>query len=417
MREDDDRRGEAFVGAAPAPEQTVAAVASVFRDEAGRVTAALTRRFGDYCLADDATQDALLAALERWPKDGIPERPGGWLTTVATRRALNRVNRDGRYEGKLAFLGRPIETGGDDRLRLIFTCCHPALARDAQVALTLRSVCGFTTTEIARAFLASEAAVAQRIVRAKRKIRQAGIPYRVPAGRELGDRLEEVLAVLYLMFNEGHLSTGHAPPFRRNLSEEALWLAELVSRLLPADPEPIGLVALMKLHLARADARFDASGQMVLLQDQDRSLWRRDLTSDAIRLIERAAAAGEPGPYQIEAAIAACHAEAASFINTDWPQIVALYDMLIQLAPSPVAQMSRAIALRYVEGPQRALDELNSLEADLTGYHLFHAARGEMLIELGEVELARAARERALRPSRNAAERHLMFRRLFESMS
>ena len=405
------------MGAATAPEPVAAAVASVFRDEAGRVTAALARRFGDYCLADDATQDALLLALERWPRDGIPERPGGWLTTVANRRALNRLKREGRYEEKLAVLRPPVETGGDDRLRLIFSCCHPALARDAQVALTLRSVCGFPTLEIARAFVVSEAAVAQRIVRAKRKIRQAGIPYRTPTGRELGDRLDEVLSVLYLMFNEGHLSTGEAPPFRRNLSEEALWLAELVSRLLPADPEPIGLVALMKLHLARADARFDASGQMVLLQDQDRSLWRRDLISEAIRLIERAAAAGTPGPYQIEAAIAACHAEAASFAETDWRQIVALYDMLNVLAPSPVAQMNRAIAVRFLEGPRRALEELNALEADLTGYHLFHAARGEMLIDLGEVELARAARERALRLSRNAAERHLMSRRLFESAS
>ena len=415
MHEGGAHTGEANAAAPAAPERTAAAVAAVFRDEASRVTTALTRRFGDYGLADDATQDALLIALERWPREGIPERPGGWLTTVATRRALNRLNRDGRYREKLAFLGPPIETGGDDRLRLIFTCCHPALAREAQVVLTLRSVCGFTTTEIARAFLVSEAAVAQRIVRAKRKIRQAGIPYRVPAGRELGDRLEEVLAVLYLMFNEGHLSTGDGPPFKRNLSEEALWLAELVSRLLPADPEPMGLVALMKLHLARADARFDQAGRMVLLQDQDRSLWCKELISDAIRLIERAAAARTPGPYQIEAAIAACHAEAVSFIDTDWPQIVALYDMLIQLAPSPVAQMNRAIALRYVEGPRRALDELNALEADLTGYHLFHAARGEMLIELGEVELARAARERALRLSGNLAERHLMSRRLFES--
>lgn len=400
---------------APAPN---AAVTDVFREEAGRVTAALIRRFGDFDLAEDCVQDALVAALESWPRDGVPARPAAWLSTVATRRALNRLDRDRRYREKLGELAaRPRDDWGDDRLRLILTCCHPALSREAQVGLTLRAVAGFTTVEIARAFVAPEAAVAQRLVRAKRKIAAAGIPYRVPSELELGSRLAEVLDVLYLVFNEGHLATRAGSSSHRDLAEDAAWLAALVCRLLPNEPEPMGLLALMKLHLARGPSRFDAAGQLVLLADQDRARWDPSLISEAIALIERAAGQARPGPYQLEAAIAACHAEAPSVERTDWRQIVVLYDMLLVLAPSAVVGLNRAIAVWQVEGAVAALRDLDALAADLDGYHLFHAARGEMLGELGLREQARAARGRALELTQNTAERTLLQRRLFTQES
>jgi predicted RNA polymerase sigma factor len=389
------------------------AVADVFREEAGRVTAALMRQFADFDVVEESVQDALLVAVERWPRDGIPDRPGAWLQTVARRLALNRVDRAARYRLKLARLG-PEAGHGDDRLRLIFTCCHPALSRGAQVALTLRAVCGFTTQEVARAFLVSEPAVAQRIVRARRKIRGAHIPYRLPPAGELAERLNEVLAVLYLMFNEGHLATSGDRPDQRDLAEDAAWLAGLLCRLLPEEPEAIGLLALMKLHLARAGARFDEDGQLVLLPGQDRRLWNRSLIDEAVGLIEAAAALRRPGPYQVEAAIAACHAEAESFEVTDWPQIVALYDILLQLGPTPLVRLNRAIALKHLAGPEPALAELDQLARDLDGYHIFHAARGEVLTELGQREQARAAQRRALGLTRNPAERSLLERRLFE---
>jgi RNA polymerase sigma factor (sigma-70 family) len=390
------------------------ALAEVFREEAGRITAALMRRFGDFDLAEECTQDAVVAALQHWPHDGVPENPGAWLQTVATRRALNQLERDQRYRRKLAQLVvEPEPDGHDDRLRLILTCCHPALSREAQVALTLRAVCGFTTAEIARAFVAPEATVAQRLVRAKRKIAAAGIPYRVPSGSELGERLSEVLAVLYLLFNEGHLSTRGAVPSQRDLAEDAEWLVRLLTRLLPNEPEVLGLLALMKLHLARGASRFNLSGEMVLLADQDRSLWNRAQIGEAIVLIERAGHLGRPGPYQIEAAIAACHAEAPSFQATDWKQIVVLYEMLIVLAPSPVVRLNRAIAIWKIEGAVAALRELEEIAPVLDGYHLFHAARGEMLTELGRREQARAAQLRALDLTGNPAEQALLRRRLF----
>jgi RNA polymerase sigma factor (sigma-70 family) len=390
------------------------ALAEVFREEAGRITAALMRRFGDFDLAEECTQDAVVAALERWPRDGVPENPGAWLQTVATRRVLNQLERDQRYRRKLAQLVvEPQPDEHDDRLRLILTCCHPALSREAQVALTLRAVCGFTTAEIARAFVAPEATVAQRLVRAKRKIASAGIPYRVPSGSELGERLSEVLAVLYLLFNEGHLSTLGAVPSQRDLAEDAEWLVRLLTRLLPNEPEVLGLLALMKLHLARGASRFNLSGEMVLLADQDRCLWDRAQIGEAIVLIERAGHLGRPGPYQIEAAIAACHAEAPSFQATDWKQIVVLYEMLIVLAPSPVVRLNRAIAVWKIEGAEAALHELEEIALVLDGYHLFHAARGEMLTELGRREQARAAQLRALDLTGNLAEQALLRRRLF----
>jgi RNA polymerase sigma-70 factor (ECF subfamily) len=281
------------------------------------------------------------------------------------------------------------------------------------VGLTLRAVCGFTTAEIARAFVVSEATVAQRLVRAKRRIASIGIPYRMPSTSELEDRLGEVLAVLYLMFNEAHLSTHSTSTYQRDLAEDAAWLATLLSRLLPKEPEVLGLRALMTLHLARGTSRFDRSGHLILLADQDRSRWDRSLIAQAVRLIEHAAALGRPGPYQLEAAIAACHAEAPTLEDTDWRQIVVLYDMLLELAPSPVARLNRAIALWKVEGAATALAELESIGAELDRYHLFHAARGALLTELGSTEQAFASQLRALDLTRNPAEKSLLEARLF----
>jgi predicted RNA polymerase sigma factor len=372
------------------------------------------RILSDFAVAEEIVQDALLTALERWPTDGIPDRPGAWLMTVARRKALNQLGRDARYREKLAELRPPAAGESDDRLRLMFICCHPALSREAQVALTLRAVCGFTTAEIANAFLASEAAIAQRIVRARRKIVAAGIPYRLPSDVELDERLGEVLAVLYLMFNEGYLTSGGAAPTRRDLAEDAAWLTELLVWLMPGEPEPLGLLALMRLHLARTAARFSASGELILLQDQDRSQWDRAAIAGAIALIEEAATAHRPGPYQVEAAIAACHAEAPSWTATDWPQIAILYDLLVRMKPTPVVRLNRAVALWQVAGPEVALAAVEALTSDLDHYHLFHAIRGKLLVELGEREQARAAELRALSLTRNPAERLLLERRRFD---
>jgi RNA polymerase sigma factor (sigma-70 family) len=393
---------------------THAALAAVFREEAGLLTAVLVRILGDFDVAEEIVQDALLVALERWPVDGIPERPGAWLLTVARRRALNQLSRDARYRAKLEQLEQPVPHEPDDRLRLMFTCCHPALSREAQVALTLRAVCGFTTSEIARAFLASETAVAQRIVRARRKIVAARIPYRIPDDDELEERLREVLAVLYLMFNEGYLASGGPSPARRDLAEDAAWLTALVTRLLPGEPEPLGLLALMRLHLARAEARFTEAGELILLQDQDRFRWDRAMITEGITLIEQAAALRRPGPFQLEAAIIACHAEAESWEATDWPQIVILYDLLLKMRPSPVVRLNRAVALRQVLGLEAALAEVNALESDLNNYHLFHAIRGELLLEMGQREQARASALQALGLTQNRAEQSLLARRALE---
>lgn len=391
-----------------------AALVEVFREEAGRLTAALVHILGDFAVAEEMVQDALLVALERWPIDGIPDRPGAWLLTVARRRALNQVNRDARYRTKLAQLGEPVLQEPDDRVRLMFTCCHPALSRAAQIALTLRAVCGFTTAEIAHAFLASETAVAQRIVRARRKIVAAHIPYRLPTDEDMGERLREVLAVLYLMFTEGYLASSGPAATRRNLAEDAAWLTALVTHHMPGEPEPLGLLALMRLHLARSRARFSSTGELILLQDQDRTLWDQSMIAEGIALIEQAAALGRPGPCQVEAAIVACHAEAASWAVTDWRQIVLLYDLLYQLKPSPVVQLNRAVALRQVMGPEAALAEVNMLARDLENYHLFHAIRGELLLELSKHEQARASALRALELTHNPAEQSLLARRALE---
>jgi predicted RNA polymerase sigma factor len=384
-----------------------AAVAAAFRAEAGHLTASLVRSLGDFDLAEESLQEAVVQALEYWPREGIPSRPAAWLLTVARRRALNRLSRDARYTEKLAELVREPAPEPDNRLELVFTCCHPALRREWQAALTLRAVFGFTTAEIARAFVASEDAVAQRIVRAKRKIASAGIPYRMPGPEELPDRLPEVLAVLYLLFNEGHLTTSGSG-WRRDLSQDALWLTGLLCRLLPAEPEALGLLALMRLHLARADARFTDTGDLVRLADQDRSLWDHDAIQEAVALIERAAAMRRPGPYQIEAAIAACHAEAPSVESTDWMQVVALYDLLLDIEPSPVIRLNRALAIWPVAGAQAALHELDQLATELDDYHIYHAARGELLSEMGRDEQARAARLKAHDLTQNQAERALL---------
>jgi RNA polymerase sigma factor (sigma-70 family) len=392
------------------------AVGAVFREEAGRLTAALVRLIGDFNLAEEVVQDSLVAALEKWPDQGIPDNPGAWLMTTARRRAIDILRRDKRYRDKVALLERsmqpvdPVEA--DDRLRLIFTCCHPALSQEAQVALTLRAVAGFTTREIAAAFLVSEATMAQRIVRAKRKIVAANIPYRVPEGAEFSARLDSVLAVLYLMFNEGYLSRGAELATRRDLAEDAMWLTGLVATLMPDQPEVLGLLAMMKVNLARSVARFDAAGDIVLLPDQDRNLWDRTRIAEGIEVLDRAGSMRAPGPYQIQAAIAATHAEAASWNDTDWHQIVVLYDALVRLADSPVVRLNRAVALSHFAGPAVALGEVNDLALVLGDYHLFHSTRAELLDQLGEPVLAREARRRALDLCQNPAERSLLKRRL-----
>ena len=392
------------------------AVAAVFREEAGRLTGALVRVLGNFDLAEEVVQDSLVAALEKWPEQGIPDNPGAWLMTTARRRAIDLLRRDRRYAEKLALLERSQLPGdaseADDRLRLIFTCCHPALAQEAQVALTLRAVAGFTTPEIAAAFLVSEATMAQRIVRAKRKIVAAHIPYRVPQGQEVAERLDAVLAVLYLMFNEGYLSRGASAGMRRDLAEDALWLGRLLDRLMPDQPEVLGLIALMQLNLARSAARFDEAGEIVLLADQDRSLWDRDAIAAGTRVLERAAMLHGPGPYQLQAAIAAVHAEARTWGDTDWSQIVLLYDALLRLSDSPVVRLNRAVALSHVAGPEAALGEVNDLAMTLGEYHLLHSTRAELLDQLGEKEQARQARLRALELCQNPAERALLARRL-----
>jgi len=374
------------------------------------------RVLGDFDLAEEVVQDSLVAALEKWPAQGVPERPGAWLLTTARRRAIDLLRRDRRYREKLALLERssliPDPAEADERLRLIFTCCHPALAQEAQVAVTLRAVAGFTTAEIASAFLAAEATIAQRIVRAKRKIVDAGIPYRVPSGPELAERLDAVLSVLYLMFNEGYLSRGAGSAMRRDLAEDAMWLAALVATLMPDQPEALGLAALMKLHSARAAARLDAQGELVLLVDQDRSLWDRSMIEEGIGMLDRAGAMRAPGPYQLQAAIAATHAEPATWDETDWHQIVVLYDALLRLSDTPVVRLNRAVALSHFAGPRLALGEVNDLALALAGYHLFHSTRAELLDQLGERDQARAARLRALELCQNPAERALLERKL-----
>jgi RNA polymerase sigma factor (sigma-70 family) len=389
------------------------ALAAVFREEAGRLAASVTRILGDFDAAEEVVQDALLAAWQQWPADGVPDRPGAWLWTVARRRAIDVLRRDARYRERARTVSFPVQQADeDDRLMLIFTCCHPALSREAQVALTLRTVCGLSTAEIARAFLVTETAIVQRLTRARRKIAAAGIPYRVPAADELSQRLAGVLAVIYLLFNEGYLCSAGEIPQRRDLTDDAEWLAALLARLMPAEPEVLGLLALIRLHRARAATRFDAAGRLVLLRHQDRAQWDHVEIAAAADLVIRAAQLRRPGPYQIQAAIVACHAEAPGWDATDWMQILLLYDALLCHLPSPVIRLHRAIALGRVLGPQAALDETDALAADLDRYHLYHATRAELLRKLARPAQARQADERALGLTGNPAERALLEQRL-----
>ncbi|MET7747639.1 RNA polymerase sigma factor [Micromonospora sp. NPDC005367] len=391
---------------------TYAELARVVRDHAGRLAASLVHLVGDFSAAEDLVQEAVEAALTHWPAEGIPDRPDAWLYTVARRRGLDHLRREHRHRQKLALVPWPAEPQPDHRLRLIFTCCHPTLPRTAQIALTLRVVCGLTTAQIARAFLIPESTIGQRITRAKRKITDAGIPYRVPSPDDLGDRLAEVLAVIYLLFNEGYLSTGGDQPQSRDVADDAEFLAALLHQLMPTEPEVTGLLALIRLHRARAGARFDRDNEIVSLQHQDRSSWNHQAIADASRLIARAAAQRRPGPYQLQAAIVACHAEAIRWEDTDWTQITVLYDLLLHLAPSPVTRLHRAIALRFVAGPAAALAEVDRLAGELSHYHLFHATRAELLRDIGDTVEARAADGRALALSTNPAERSLLRQRL-----
>ena len=386
-------------------------LASVVREHAARLAVALMAVTGDFSTAEDLVQDAVVTALRRWPTEGIPDRADAWLFTVARNRGLDVLRREANYRTKLAQVQWPVQPEPDERLRLIFTCCHPALSRPAQIALTLRVVCGLTTAQIARAFLTPQTTVAQRITRAKRKIADAGIPYRIPDPDEFHARLGEVLAVIYLLLNEGYLSTAEHPQ-SRDLVDDAHWLAALLHQLMPTEPEVTGLLALIKLHRARFDARFDHHGELVLLQHQDRSRWDHDVIVEATELLTRAARQRRPGSYQLQAAIVACHAEAPAWSDTDWEQIVLLYDMLLHLAPSPITRLHRAIALRYTAGPRAALDELDTLGDALDGYHLFHATRAELLRALGQPDQARRADERALELTANPAEQALLQQRI-----
>ncbi len=398
-------------------------LSEVLRDERGRLTGALVRILGDWDLAEELVQDAAVSALEHWGVDGIPRNPGAWLMTAARRKAVDRLRRQARYRERMAELTREAtavagaaETGGpmeaDDRLPLLFTCCHPALSREAQVALTLKTIGGLETPAVARAFLVPEATIAQRLVRAKRKIRDAGIPYRVPDASELPARLGEVLSVLYLIFNEGYLASSGDLAERRELARDAEWLTSLVARLMPNEPEVLGLLALMRAHLARADARFGDDGSIVLLRDQDRSRWNSPAIADAESLLQHAEAMGRPGSYQLQAAILVAHAGAPSWDATPWDEIVPLYDALLRLEPTPVVGLNRALALAERDGPEAGLTALDPLADRLDGYHLFHAARGELLRRLGRTDEARVADVRALELAKNPAERRLLEERL-----
>jgi RNA polymerase sigma-70 factor (ECF subfamily) len=407
-----------------------AVVDAAFREEWGRVVATLIRVTGDWDLAEECAQDAFAMALQRWPADGVPRRPGAWLTTAARNRAIDVLRRRTVGAAKLREVAAlsPPESGSafepetdhsgvpDDRLRLMFTCCHPALSLEARVALTLRTLAGLTTAEIARAFLAGEATMAKRLVRAKQKIQTAGIPYRVPPAHLLPERLPGVLGVLYLLFNEGYSASAGADLVRVGLSAEAIRLARVLARLMPSEPEAGGLLALMLLHDARRSARLDAAGDLVTLEDQDRSLWSAASISEGVAVLEAALRQGRPGPYQIQAAIAACHVTAARAADTDWAQIALLYERLLEFLPTPVVQLNHAVAVGMASGPEAGLALVSALSASgkLDGYHLLPATRADFLRRLGRSSEAAAAYAEALELASTDAERRYLTRRLGE---
>lgn len=403
-------------------------VEAIYRAESRRVFATLVRLLGDFDLAEEALHDAFASALEQWPQAGIPENPRAWLVSAGRFRAIDGMRRRARFDASLGELANrlgtstPDETANfddeaihDDQLRLIFTCCHPALAAEARIALTLREVCGLTTEEIARAFLATPPTIAQRIVRAKNKIKSAGIPYKVPSRGDLPQRLETALQVIYLVFNEGYSASSGDHLTRADLSGEAIRLGRLLMELLPAG-EVIGLVALMLLQESRRAARTTANGDLILLDQQDRTLWNRQQIGEGLQLVQRALTSGEVQTYAIQAAIAAVHAEAATPELTDWGQITGLYDLLAQLEPSPIVELNRAVAVAMRDGPSAGLALVDSIlsRGDLADYHLAHSARADLCRRLGRTADARTSYERALALTKQAVERRFLERRLAE---